>query len=215
MIRAAGVRIICVQEVIASRFRGCRVTRAVARSITQIVFILVATNAVEAQQAPAEPAITPQQSLPSPSSTELELRARLERLEQQNREMMQALQRMQPVSDQGDSLSSVASFQDATIGVFTPGEPGQELFTADAAPRDAAASQGGAANSPQPGYRIASNLAATVNFKDGLFLWLDSPKKEFTMHLGAWMQLDNVFWDQSTALKTSPGARPGHPQGVA
>jgi phosphate-selective porin OprO/OprP len=48
-----------------------------------------------------------------------------------------------------------------------------------------------------------------------LFLWLETPNKDFTMHLGAWMQWDNVWWSQSPALRAAPGSRPGNAQGVA
>ncbi len=65
------------------------------------------------------------------------------------------------------------------------------------------------------GYRIGSDLSIKANFKDGLFLWLETPNKDFTMHLGAWMQWDNVWWNQSPALRAAPGSRPGNAQGVA
>jgi phosphate-selective porin OprO and OprP len=65
------------------------------------------------------------------------------------------------------------------------------------------------------GYRVGSDLNAKINFKDGLFLWIESPNKDFTMHLGGWMQWDNVWWNQSHALQANPGSRPGNAQGVA
>jgi phosphate-selective porin OprO/OprP len=65
------------------------------------------------------------------------------------------------------------------------------------------------------GYRIGSDLKAGVNFRDGLFLWINTPNNDFTMHPGFWMQYDNVFWSQSPALKVPPGARPGAAAGVA
>ncbi len=55
----------------------------------------------------------------------------------------------------------------------------------------------------QQGYVVGSNLAVTANFRDGLFLWLTTPNNDFTMHIGAWMQMDNVWWDQSPALKNN------------
>ncbi|MGO8690411.1 MAG: OprO/OprP family phosphate-selective porin [Thermoguttaceae bacterium] len=54
----------------------------------------------------------------------------------------------------------------------------------------------------QQGYVVGSDLHATASFQDGLFLWMTTPNKDFTMHIGGWMQFDNVFWDQSPALKT-------------
>jgi phosphate-selective porin OprO/OprP len=67
----------------------------------------------------------------------------------------------------------------------------------------------------EEGYRIGSDLRATASFRDGLFLWLDTPNKDFTMHIGGWFQVDNVFWDQSAALRAPPLGRPGAKQGVA
>jgi phosphate-selective porin OprO/OprP len=64
-------------------------------------------------------------------------------------------------------------------------------------------------------YRVGSDLSVKVNFKDGLFLWLETPNKDFTMHLGAWVQWDNVWWNQSQALRAAPDGRPGNAQGVA
>ncbi len=67
----------------------------------------------------------------------------------------------------------------------------------------------------QQGYEIGSDLNVTTIFKDGMFLWLETPNKDFTMHLGAWMQEDNVWWSQSQALKAARGANAGPAQGVA
>ena len=65
------------------------------------------------------------------------------------------------------------------------------------------------------GYVVGSDLSIKAGLKDGLFLWLETPNKDFTMHLGAWAQYDNVWWEQSPALKAAPGGRPGNVQGVA
>ena len=40
----------------------------------------------------------------------------------------------------------------------------------------------------QQGYVVGSDLSLTASFKDGLFLWLETPNKDFTMHIGGWMQ---------------------------
>ena len=44
---------------------------------------------------------------------------------------------------------------------------------------------------------MGSDLSIKASFKDGLFLWFETPNKDFTMHLGGWMQLDNVWWEES------------------
>lgn len=64
-------------------------------------------------------------------------------------------------------------------------------------------------------YVIGSDLSVKAEFKNGSFLWLSTPNKDFTMHIGAWAQLDNVWWDQSDVLKAPADGRPGHAQGVA
>jgi phosphate-selective porin OprO/OprP len=65
------------------------------------------------------------------------------------------------------------------------------------------------------GYRIGTILGITGKFDDNGYPWFSTPNKDFTMHIGSWVQYDNVFWDQSGSLRTAPGTRPGHTLGVA
>jgi phosphate-selective porin OprO/OprP len=65
------------------------------------------------------------------------------------------------------------------------------------------------------GYRVGTDLGITGKFDQNGYLWLSTPNKDYTMHIGSWVQYDNVFWDQSAAMRSPPGARPGHNQGVA
>jgi phosphate-selective porin OprO/OprP len=65
------------------------------------------------------------------------------------------------------------------------------------------------------GYRIGTDLGVTGKFDQNGYFWLSTPNQDYTMHIGYWMHYDNVFWDQSPALRSPPGARPGHAQGVA
>jgi phosphate-selective porin OprO/OprP len=64
-------------------------------------------------------------------------------------------------------------------------------------------------------YTVGSDLNIKARFTEGGYLWLSTPKNDFTMHIGAWVHYDNVFWDQSGGLRVPPGARPGPAQGVA
>jgi hypothetical protein len=75
--------------------------------------------------------------------------------------------------------------------------------------------QGDDPKNPSQPYQIGSDLSVQPSLHDGLFLWLNTPNKDFTMHLGAWAQFDSVWWNQSPALRAAPGARPGSGQGVA
>jgi phosphate-selective porin OprO/OprP len=65
------------------------------------------------------------------------------------------------------------------------------------------------------GYVVGSLLDVKASFtKDG-YLWLKTPNEDFTMHIGYWMQYDNVWWTQSPLLRTPQDGRPGNKQGVA
>jgi phosphate-selective porin OprO/OprP len=65
------------------------------------------------------------------------------------------------------------------------------------------------------GYPIGTVLGITGKFDQNGYPWFSTPNKDFTMHIGSWVQYDNVFWDQSDTLRAPPGARPGHSRGVA
>jgi phosphate-selective porin OprO and OprP len=67
----------------------------------------------------------------------------------------------------------------------------------------------------QQGYLVGGDLSVKTSFKDGLFLWLETPHTDFTMHLGGWVQVDNVWWNQTEALKAARGPNAGPAQGVA
>jgi phosphate-selective porin OprO and OprP len=69
----------------------------------------------------------------------------------------------------------------------------------------AAATPAAPSNSPPTGTVVGSNLSGVVFFKDGEFLNFSTPNKDFTMHLGGWVQWDNVWWNQANALKVAQG----------
>jgi hypothetical protein len=60
--------------------------------------------------------------------------------------------------------------------------------------------QGGATNKQEgeaakSDYVNNDDMSFQPHLKNGLFLWFETPNKDFTMHLGGWMQWDNVWWD--------------------
>ena len=61
---------------------------------------------------------------------------------------------------------------------------------------------------------VGSNLSGIVFFKDGEFLNFSTPNKDFTMHLGGWVQWDNVWWNQPAALQVAQG-KAGNQAGIA
>ena len=48
---------------------------------------------------------------------------------------------------------------------------------------------------------VGSDMTIKANFWNGEGLMFATPNKDFTFHLGAWMQWDNVWWNQSPSLK--------------
>ena len=92
--------------------------------------------------------------------------------------------------------------------------------TAYANPADAAAPAAPAtpAGSPPSGTVVGSNLSGIVFFKDGEFLNFSTPNKDFTMHLGGWVQWDNVWWTNPPPLTSPKGTtarRPSQSAGIA
>jgi phosphate-selective porin OprO/OprP len=117
-----------------------------------------------------------------------DLRARIEQQDQQ----IQALQAQMAGLQQGAPAST-------TPTAYAP--PGAAAPAASPSP------------CPKP-YEVGDDLSIKATMKDGLFLWLETPNKDFTMHLGAWMQMDDVFWGESAALNHPAGStRPGGPAG--
>src|SRR5262249_5611700 len=49
---------------------------------------------------------------------------------------------------------------------------------------------------------------------NGNGLYFETPNKDFTFHLGTWLQWDNVWWNESTGMKNAPVAQTTA-QGVA
>jgi phosphate-selective porin OprO/OprP len=63
-------------------------------------------------------------------------------------------------------------------------------------------------------YRVGSDLAFKASWADGFTYY--TANKDFTGHIGGWVQYDNVFYDQSHTLITpQSGTRAGKAQGVA
>jgi len=67
----------------------------------------------------------------------------------------------------------------------------------------------------EDGYKVGTILGISGKFDQNGYPWFYTPNKDFTMHIGSWVQYDNVFWTQTPKLRAVPGARPGNAQGVA
>jgi phosphate-selective porin OprO and OprP len=148
-----------------------------------------------------------QAALGAPQDPNGDLRARIERLERQNQELMQALR---------SATSHVSTDAPATSPAVNKDDV-QKIVTNYLADKDADKKQAAAANCAESpdGYKVGSILGVTAAFNEWGYLWITTPNKDFTMHPGYWVQYDNVFWTQSPALRTAPDGKTGNKQGVA
>ena len=68
-----------------------------------------------------------------------------------------------------------------------------------------------AAQNPAGGDVVGSDTSMTATFKNGLFLWLETPNKDFTMHPGIFVHYDSVWVGSSNPAVTNPkGAYAGN-----
>jgi phosphate-selective porin OprO and OprP len=61
---------------------------------------------------------------------------------------------------------------------------------------------------------VGSNLSGVVFFKDGEFLNFSTPNKDFTMHLGGWVQWDNAWWNEPAALRVAQTPKAGNQNAI-
>ena len=132
-----------------------------------------------------------------------DLKTRVERLERENQELRQAQVTAEGnvASPQRPDEKTIESLVDQRINTIEAQKKQQEE-----AKKQAAAEEG---------YVVGSDLSAKPVFKEGLFPWIETPNKDFSLHISAWVQWDNVWWNQSPALFTAKGPNAGAAQGVA
>jgi phosphate-selective porin len=69
-----------------------------------------------------------------------------------------------------------------------------------------------ATGKPDGRHRIGSDLRLGASWKDGLFV--TTPKSDFAMHVGGWVQYDNIWWGSPRSLQVARGASSGPAQGI-
>jgi phosphate-selective porin OprO/OprP len=117
-----------------------------------------------------------------------EMKARMDRLETQNRQLMEMLQQrqVQPASAQ---VSSNDDVRKVVAGVLKEQDDKKK---ADEAKKKADA----AAN----GYEVGSDLSMGVRWNPTNGVTFETPNKDFVSHIGVRFQLDDVFFNQSGGL---------------
>src|SRR5262249_17472657 len=130
-----------------------------------------------------------------------EIRKNAETLQKQNETLMKMLNNAtaSPVSTPGTAPLAADEVRNIVSGYLQEKEAQQKAAQEAAVPADGR-------------YKIGSDLRMSATWKNGFVV--STPNEDFTLHLGGWLQYDNVFWDQSNSLKINPGGRPGAKQGV-
>ena len=176
--------------------------------------LLVVPSVLEAQQVPttglpfpAAPEVTaPPSNTGAPPNTDADLRARLERLERQNQELMRSIQALKA----GNAAKGTAQ----PAGTTPPNEQAVKSFVNNYLMEMEATKKqeedAKEAKQEQEGHRIGSdNFKVRPHFETtGLFLWFATPDEDFTMHPGMWAQWDNVWFGQSNLLNAPADGRP-------
>jgi hypothetical protein len=137
----------------------------------------------------------PAQAPPPPPD---DLRARMEKLEQENKAM----------SDRIQQLLSGAPVQAAAAR--TEDERRLQQMVADAVKAQDDAKKAAEdkkkadeqAKKDAEGYAIGSDLGLTAKWRPTSGLWFSTPNEDFQLHMGFWMQWDTVYFAQSQNLKS-------------
>jgi phosphate-selective porin len=146
-------------------------------------------------QAPSEPVAAAPAAAAQPSMADL--LKRLDQLEQSNKELKKKL----------DSVSASGATTPTSAQDPAPA-PSPSLVSDDAVRKiigdymkDAEAAKVAATAAEQEnGVRIYSKLNLNGYLDNNGYPWLATPDKDFTMHIGTWVQYDNVWWQQSPGL---------------
>src|SRR5262249_1186093 len=156
------------------------------------------------------------QSAPQDMNVDL-IKARMDRLEKQNQELMQQLQRMQmtptapPIAPQAQSPGALQT----SDGGATKDDVKKISSEVDKEKADKKKADEEAAKkkAEEEGYKVGSDLKFSATWKDG-FTYATA-NNDFYGHIGGWIQYDNVFWNQSAGLQVPPTGRAGPAQKVA
>ncbi len=131
---------------------------------------------------------------PKPSSQDEDLRARIERLEKQNQELLQALQQLQsqlpkPGPAQPSSTATIAEPNKSSLAT----DEVKAIVSDYLKDRDAKKKQEDEAKKlaeVEQGFVVGKNLGLSAKWKDGP--WLESADQAFKLHIGARTQIDVV-----------------------
>src|SRR5947209_5905004 len=145
-----------------------------------VVTLLAASSAVFAQE-PLE------QRLQRLEKQNEEIRKNAEILQKQNEALMKLLNSApagSPVSAPSSAPLAADEVRNIVNGYLQEKEAQQKAVQ-------------GAVVDADGRYKIGSDLRMSATWKNGFVV--STPNNDFSMHIGGWIQYDNVFWDQTSA----------------
>jgi hypothetical protein len=122
-----------------------------------------------------------------------DLKARVERLEQQNQALLDRLQNLGAIAP---ATGSTADGQPGPDKLSTLQNP---IASEEQRKRDAERQEAEKRQKEIDGYVIGTELGMTARWRPESGLWFETPNKDFTMHMGMWMQWDTASFTQSAA----------------
>jgi phosphate-selective porin OprO/OprP len=131
-----------------------------------------------------------------------EIRKNAEALQKQNEMLLKLLNAGSPVSTPTSAPLGADDVRNIVSGYLQEKEAKQAEAAGAAAKVD-----------PDGRYRIGSDLRMAATWRNGFTV--ETPNKDFSLHLGGWVQYDNVWWRQSRELQAGPGGRPKVGSGAA
>ena len=196
------------------------------RARLAVAALLAAARLASAQDLPAIP--QPPVPLPTPtppvhagalgaptlsSNAADELTARIERLEKQNQDLLDALKVLQTRQAPAPAdpvlpaaVQPVAADQNAAVqpNTLRPQDVGQLIDQyMQQKEQQMKAAEKAKANEP---YKVGTDLRMLATWKDGVFF--ETPHKDFYVHIGGEMQYDTLWFSQDPSLEAAKGKAP-------
>jgi phosphate-selective porin OprO/OprP len=129
------------------------------------------------------------------------LEERLQRLEKQNEEIRKNAEALQK---QNEALLKLLNTGSAPVSTNAPLNVDDVKGIVSGYLQERQAKQQAdtaAVADPDGRYKIGSDLRMSATWKNGVVL--STPNNDFSLHIGGWIQYDNVWWDESRQLQTA------------
>jgi len=141
-------------------------------------------------------------AVPSAADSD-DLKARIERLEKQNQELMQLLKNQQVIQAQPSTAPAGDTAVRKIVGDYLKEQEAAKKKADDAKKE---ADDAKKKEAEEKGHEVGSDLKLGLRWNPSNGVTFESEHKDFVSHIGVRFQLDNVWWDQSGGLRANPGA---------